>query len=96
MPYLKELKSQKSDILAIAAKRGCKDIRLFGSVVRGEDNEESDIDFLINMESDRSLVDLVGFKQDLEKLLHKNVDVVTEKGLHWFIRPEVLKEARPL
>jgi len=68
-------------------------VRIFGSVARGEADSESDIDFLVNMEPGRSLLDLCGLLIDLEELLGRKVDVVTEKGLRDRIRERVLKEA---
>ncbi len=68
-------------------------MRIFGSVARGEADSESDIDFLVNMEPGRSLLDLCGLLIDLEELLGRKVDVVTEKGLRDRIRERVLKEA---
>jgi hypothetical protein len=69
---------------------------VFGSIVRGEDNEDSDIDFLIELEPGRSLLDHVALIQDLEDLLGRRIDVVTESALHWYIKPHVLEEAVPL
>lgn len=65
----------------------------FGSVQRGEDTDTSDIDLLVDFEPGRSLFDQVGLIQDLEDLLGCRVDVVTEGGLHWYIRDRVRKEA---
>ena len=96
MSITEEIRTRKSEILALADRRGCRDVRVFASVVREEENEDSDIDFLISIDSDRSLVDFAGFKQDLEKLFNRNVDVVTEKSLHWLIRQDVINEAKPL
>jgi hypothetical protein len=69
---------------------------VFGSAARGEAGPESDIDFLIELEPDRSLFDHVALLQDLEDALGRKVDVVTEKGLHWYIRDRIKKEAAPL
>ena len=71
-------------------------MRVFGSVARGDDRPASDLDLLVDMESDRSLLDLVGLAQDLEALLNRNVDVVTDASLHAAIREQVLAESRPL
>jgi len=87
------LQSKREDILRIAAKYGAYNVRIFGSVARGEADSESDIDFLVNMEPGRSLLDLCGLLIDLEELLDCKVDVVTEKGLRDRIRARVLKEA---
>jgi predicted nucleotidyltransferase len=69
---------------------------VFGSVVRSEDGPDSDVDFLVDLEEGRSLMDLGGLLMDLQKLLGRNVDVVTEKGLHWYIKDQILREARPI
>jgi hypothetical protein len=90
------LKQKRDDILKIASRYGAKKIRVFGSVVRGEDRPDSDVDFLVDLEEGRSLMDLGGLLMDLQKLLGRNVDVVTEKGLHWYIKDQVLHEARPI
>lgn len=90
------LKSKREEILRLAARRGAKNVRVFGSVVRGESTPDSDIDFLVEMDPDRSLFDLGGLLMDLQILLGRDVDVVTEKALHWYIRDRVLSEAKPL
>jgi predicted nucleotidyltransferase len=89
--------SEKRDaILEIAARHGVRNVRVFGSVARGEAGPESDIDFLVDMEPGRSLLDLGAFLMDLRDLLGCNVDVVTEAGLRARIRPRVLSEAIPV
>ncbi len=87
------LRAKREDILRIAAQYGAYNVRIFGSVARGEADEKSDIDLLVNMESGRSLFDLGGLLSDLEDLLGCNVDVVTEDGLRDRIRNRVLNEA---
>jgi predicted nucleotidyltransferase len=90
------LKLKREEILKLAAKHGARNLRVFGSVARGEARPSSDIDFLFDFEPGRSLLDHVALKQDLEDLLSRKVDAVTEKSLHWYIRQRVLSEARPL
>jgi len=90
------LKSKREDILQIASKYGARNVRVFGSLARGEALPESDIDFLVDMEPGRSLFDLGGLLVDLHHLLGVEVDVVTEKGLRSRIREHVLAEAVPL
>jgi predicted nucleotidyltransferase len=90
------LKNKRKDILRIASKYGARNVRIFGSMARGEAQEDSDIDFLVDMEPGRSLFDLGGLLMDLQNLLAQKVDVVTEKGLRPRIRDRVLKEALPL
>ena len=93
MNYLKKINKNRSAIIEIAKKHKAKNIRLFGSVARGDDSESSDIDFLLSMESNADLLDIVAIKQDLEELLGVSVDVVTENSVSPYIKNEVLKEA---
>jgi len=82
--------------LETAAQYGAYDVRVFGSVARGEADRTSDIDLLVKLEPGRSLMDLGGLLNDLHNLLGTEVDVVTEKGLLARIREQVLREAIPL
>ncbi len=93
MPLDELLHKKRDDILRTAAKRGAYNVRIFGSVARGEADEKSDIDILVDLEPGRSLFDLGGLLMDLQDLLGHNVDVVTERGLRERIRDRVLKEA---
>jgi len=90
------LREKRDEILRICAKHGARNVRVFGSVVRGEAGEDSDVDFLVEFEPGRSLLDQAGLVLDLEELLGRKVDVVTERGLYWLLRRRILKEARPL
>ena len=90
------LQVQRAEILAIAARHGAHNVRVFGSVARGDARPDSDVDILVDMEPGRSLFDLGGLLSDLQALLGVDVDVVTEKGLRPRIRAEVLREAVPL
>jgi len=92
---IKELLADKRDeILAIAAKHGAYNVRVFGSVARGEATVESDIDFLIAYNRQRmSPWFPVGLIRDLEALLERKVDVVSEKSLHYFLKDSILQEA---
>ena len=90
------LREKRQEILKIAAKHGAYNVRIFGSVARGEADEASDVDILVELGPDRSLLDLGGFLTDLEDLLGRRVDVVTERGLRQRIRDRVLNEAVPL
>jgi uncharacterized protein len=90
------LKEKREEILRIAASHGARNVRIFGSVARGEADETSDIDFLVDMESDRSLLDVGALLSDLRELLGRKVDVVSEKGVYWLLRRRILKEAKPL
>jgi hypothetical protein len=91
-----QLIKNRDEILSIAAKHGAYNVRLFGSAVRGEATDTSDIDLLVDFEDGRSLFDLIAFKQDLEDMLGREVDVVTDEALHWYIREQVMNEAVPL
>jgi len=94
---IEDLRStQRAAIIQLASKRGARNVRVFGSVARGDGDAASDIDFLVDMEPGRTLFDLSGFLLDLESLLQVHVDVVTERGLRPRIRERVLAEAMPL
>jgi predicted nucleotidyltransferase len=90
------LKAKREEILEVCARYGARQVRVFGSVARGEADEQSDIDFLVELEPGRTLLDLGGLQYDLEQLLGRRVDVVMERGLKPRIRERVLREAVPL
>jgi hypothetical protein len=87
------LQAKREEILRIAAQHGARNVRVFGSVARGEADEASDIDFLVELEPGRTLFDLGGLLMDLRELLGREVDVATERGLKPRIRERVLREA---
>jgi predicted nucleotidyltransferase len=87
------LKVKRAEILETAARHGARNVRLFGSAARGEADEASDLDFLVDMEQGRSLLDMGGLLMDLQALLGREVDVVTERGLKPRIRDRVLRGA---
>lgn len=87
------IRDHRDEILRLAREHGARKLRLFGSVARGDDRSDSDLDLLVEMEPGRSLVDHVALKQDLEGLLGRDVDVVTEQSLHPRLRDRVLREA---
>jgi predicted nucleotidyltransferase len=87
------LLEKRQQILSIADKYGAHNVRIFGSVARGDSHPDSDIDFLVDLEPDRSLFDLGGLLYELQSLLGVEVDVVTEKGLRKRIRERVMREA---
>ncbi len=87
------LNQYRDTIQTIAARHGASNIRVFGSFARGEAREDSDLDLLVDMESDRSLLDTIGFIQDLQEALGRKVDVVTERALHRLLRGRILEEA---
>jgi len=91
-PFIKN----REEILTIAAEHGAHNVRLFGSAVRGEATDSSDIDLLVDFEEGRSLFDLISLKQELEEITRIKIHVVTRDSLHWYIRDQVMKEAIPL
>ncbi len=93
---LEELKAYREDILAMAAQYHAPNIRVFGSVVRGEATDESDVDFLIDVPPEQTLFDLIRLTRSLSELLGCQVDVAQSTVLHPRIRDEVLQNAIPL
>ena len=90
------LKAKRDEILRICAKYGARNVRVFGSVARGDADEYSDIDLLVEFDTERSLLDHAGLWLELQELLGVKVDVVSERGLKARIRERVLQEAIPL
>lgn len=90
------LAEKREDIFRLAAARGAWNVRVFGSVARGEAKEDSDIDLLVDVEPGRSLLDVVGLWLDLQALLGRKVDLLTEGGVNPHLREVILSEARPL
>lgn len=91
----KKIEQNRGRILDTARRYGVTKIRVFGSTARGEATKNSDLDLLVAFESGRSLLDLIGFRQDLEELLGIHVDVVSERGLSPYLRDHIFKEAMP-
>lgn len=90
------LRAQRGDILRVADRWGARNVRVFGSVARGDTQQPGDVDFLVEFAPDRSLLDHGGLLNDLESLLGVPVDVVSERGLRPRFRARVLQEAQPL
>lgn len=91
-----QLEQHRQAILDAAARHGARNVRVFGSVARGDDRTDSDIDLLVEMADDRSLLDLVALEQELESLLNRPVDVLTTQSLAPAIRARVTADARAL
>ena len=91
-----EIAEKRAEILRVAAAHGARNIRVFGSVARGEASGESDLDLLVDFDPGRSLLDHAALQIELEKLLGRRVDVASERGLRPRLRERVLREARPL
>jgi len=86
----------RSEILALAQKHGAENVRVFGSVARGNAGQSSDLDLLVSLGPKRSPFFPGGFKADLEELLGCSIDIVTENALHRLIREQILREAKPV
>lgn len=87
---------KRQDILNVARAHGARNVRVFGSVARGTESSASDIDFLVEMEAERGLLERVALKQDLEDLLGRPIDLVTDRTLSRYLRETILSEAKPL
>lgn len=91
---LSQIKAKySSQIAEISKLRKIENVRIFGSVARGEENEKSDIDFLVHLRPEASLLDLSGFSLDLMELLKCKVDVVPDNSIHWSIKDKIIAEA---
>lgn len=90
------LRQRRLEILRLAAKHGATNVRVFGSVARGDAGPESDLDLLVEMEPGRSLLDIGALMTELQELLGCAVDVVTESSIYWLLRRRVLRESQPL
>lgn len=95
MTLQESLLNRREEILAAARQHGASNVRVFGSVLRGVPSP-NDVDLLVRFDDDRSLLDHVELVQALENILKCRVDVVSEQALHWFIREQILAEAKPL
>jgi len=93
---LEQLRSQRNEIIRVAAARGIRNLRVFGSVARGDAAESSDVDFLVDVDPDRTLFDMGGVLMALRDLLGCEVDLVEAEGLRERFRDRVLREAVPL
>lgn len=96
MVTMDDIRSRREDILRISAKHGARNVRIFGSVVRGQATEGSDIDVLVHMDEDRSLLDQIALMHELEDLLGCKVDVVEDDAVYRQIRDRVLSESMAL
>ncbi len=96
MALLEDLYSQRELLLAIAARHGASNVRLFGSVLRHEERPDSDVDLLIDMAEDRGFGNYLALVEELESVLSRRVDVVIERSLSPHFRPYIESEAKPL
>jgi uncharacterized protein len=95
MRLSQQLQAKRQDILTLADRYGARNLKIFGSVARGEDQPSSDVDFLVEMDEKATLLDYVGLIQDLESLLGCKVDVAEPSSLHPLICDRILQEAVP-
>ncbi len=96
MTISERVKEKRSEVLQIASRHGARNVRMIGSVARGESTPDSDLDLLVELEEGRSLLDHAALILELENLLACKVDVATDKGLRPRVRHRVLEEAVPL
>jgi predicted nucleotidyltransferase len=87
------VEQMRSRILEVAQRHGATNVRIFGSVARGQADEASDIDLLVDLEAGKTLFDLVALTQELSEITGRRVDVVTERGLRKRIHDSVMREA---
>ena len=87
------LRQQRNEILKLASQHGARNVRVFGSAARGEAGTDCDIDFLVELEPDRTLFDLGALVMDLQDLLDRKIDIVTDDSIYWLLRRKILKEA---
>jgi predicted nucleotidyltransferase len=90
------LQSKREEILRIAERHGARDVRVFGSAARGEATDQSDIDLLVTTTEQTTPWFPAALVGELERVLGRKVDIVTEDGLYWLLRRRILREARPL
>ncbi len=90
------LAAQREKVLGIAASRGARNVRVFGSVLKGLDQEGSDLDLLVDLPTGTSLLRVIGLQHDIEDALGVKVDLCTERELHPALKERILAEARPL
>jgi predicted nucleotidyltransferase len=93
---LETLRRVRREILALASRHGARNVRVFGSIARGDNGAGSDVDFLVDVEAGRTLLDVIALEQDLEELLGQRVDVLTDGGLSPYLRQQILAEAAAL
>jgi uncharacterized protein len=96
MAFLDDLKRQRDAILKLAEKHGASNLRVFGSVVRGEEGPDSDIDLLVDLAEDRGFTDYLALVEELEHLFARHVNLMINRSLSPHFRPYIEHEARPL
>jgi predicted nucleotidyltransferase/DNA-binding XRE family transcriptional regulator len=95
-PHERALARHRSRVIAAGRRHGARNIRVFGSIARGEEQSASDVDLLVDLAPGRTLVDLAGFRREVAEILGVEVDAATEDMLKPRARGRVLAEAQPL
>lgn len=90
------IENNRAEILALAERHGIRNVRVFGSMARGDADDTSDVDLLVSLPSDKTGLALGALLMDVQDLLQRRVEVLTERGLHPALRDRVLREAQPL
>ena len=93
---IETLHAHRRAILELATRHGARHVRVFGSMARGEARPDSDVDFLVDVEPGRTLLDVIALEQDLEALLGRPVEVLTDGGLSPYLQQRILAEATAL
>ncbi len=96
MITLETLRARRAELLALADTYKAENVRVFGSVARGEATEASDVDLLVHFRPGASLFDLMDLQEETANLLNTRVDVVSDKGLSPFLKDRILSEATPV
>jgi predicted nucleotidyltransferase len=96
MLTFEQLQARRDELIALASKHKAENLRVFGSVARGEANEDSDVDLLVHFQQGASLFDLIHLIEDTSALINTKVDVVSDGGLSRYLAKRILAEARPL
>jgi len=90
------IRGLRNRLFAAAARHGIRDLRVFGSVARGEETRESDVDLLVDLDPDRTLLDVIGFQQEAEDILGSGVDVAVPRMMKRRVRERAMRDARPI
>lgn len=90
------IESHRQELIALMDRHGFSNLRVFGSMARGDCDEQSDVDLLVDVPEETSALTMVGIEIELRALLNRRVDLATEDMLHPFYRDRVLREAKPL
>ncbi len=96
MTTIENIRQKRESILSLARQYGVRNLRVFGSVARGEDTEKSDVDFLVDSIELQNGFERLNLMRDLETMLGKKVEVCVQENLHWYIKDKIIAEAKPV